>query len=404
MRPAAELRAQNAPEAERPPAVLRFPGDLATPVRAFLALAAGPARRASSWNPLPAAIPGPLLVPGVRALRDLQAGTRAAVRVDGRSFPMPGSPAKALERWVLRFALSPGVRGARSLPRRRRGLDGLLLLSAYHEPVLEASFPRARAHPGGASASSPPAWSSTTSGRRGTSTASPPPARAPKPRPGTVLEDLRRRLEGALSPGRAAWGSQDRAPDRGRFSRNLAAVQEAILAGDAYQIVLSEPFGGRFDGDPFEVYRRAAAAQPSPYHFYVSLGGRQVVGASPEMMVRVEGRRGHHGAHRGARRRRGATAAEDSDLERELQADPKELAEHAMLVDLARNDLGRVCEYGSVEVPVRGVVERFSHVMHMTSEVQGRLAHGANGPGRALEHLPGGHRERRARRSGPSRS
>jgi anthranilate synthase component 1 len=190
------------------------------------------------------------------------------------------------------------------------------------------------------------------------------------------LVDTEERLKGPVR--RVApppsW-TQESGPDRDRFFRNLSAIQEAILAGDAYQVVLSEPFEGAFAGDPFEVYRRLRRLNPSPYHFYVSLKGRQVVGASPEMLVRVEGRAVSTVPIAGTRRR-GATTTEDRRLEEELLRDPKELAEHAMLVDLARNDVGRVCDFGSVSVPVRGVVERFSHVMHITSEVHGRLRAG----------------------------
>ena len=190
------------------------------------------------------------------------------------------------------------------------------------------------------------------------------------------LEELLRRLEGGVPvpPSGGGW-VQEEGPDRARFERNIASVQASILAGDAYQVVISEPFSGSYGGDPFDVYRRLRRLNPSPYHFYVSLGGRQVVGASPEMLVRIEGGKVTTVPIAGTRRR-GDTAAEDAALERELLADPKELAEHAMLVDLARNDLGRVCAYGSVSVPVRGAVERYSHVMHMTSEVQGELSKG----------------------------
>jgi anthranilate synthase component 1 len=192
---------------------------------------------------------------------------------------------------------------------------------------------------------------------------------------GGVFAAMEAALAAPLPPARPASFTRRRSPDRERFSRNFAEVKERILAGDAYQVVLSEPFEGDFRGDPFAVYRGLRRLNPSPYHFYVSIGGRQVVGASPEMLLRTEGGRLTTVPIAGTRPR-GASPDEDAALERDLLSDPKELAEHAMLVDLARNDLGRVCRHGSVRVAVRHSVERFSHVMHLTSVVEGDLAPG----------------------------
>ena len=156
-----------------------------------------------------------------------------------------------------------------------------------------------------------------------------------------------------------------------------AAVRRAleyIRAGDVFQVVLSQRFELP-DCDGFSLYRTLRAASPAPYHFYLRLGGRELFGASPELLVQVD--RGEMTLRPIAGTRpRGATAAEDERLERELRADPKERAEHTMLVDLGRNDVGRVSRIGSVRVARLMETERFSHVMHLTSEVTGRLRPG----------------------------
>jgi anthranilate synthase component 1 len=149
---------------------------------------------------------------------------------------------------------------------------------------------------------------------------------------------------------------------------------EYIRAGDVFQVVLSQRFELP-DCDGFSLYRTLRAASPAPYHFYLRLGGRELFGASPELLVQVD--RGEMTLRPIAGTRpRGATAAEDERLERELRADPKERAEHTMLVDLGRNDVGRVARIGSVRVARLMETERFSHVMHLTSEVTGQLRPG----------------------------
>lgn len=354
------------------PVVVRFPSDLVTPVRAFLALvgegedaflfesvAGGEAQARYSFL-------------GLNPSERFCAGARAERIWGERSESLPGTPAEAFAAWTASFARA----GASGTVPFLGGAVGWMDFSCfgYAEPVLNPSFANTRnprMHFGlfttglvldhlrqeGFLYAFPHKGRDTTTCR-------------------ALLGELREKLEGPVPPRRGdlAW-EQQISPDRARFSRNVAAVQEAILAGDAYQVVISEPFSGTLEGSPFEVYRRLRRLNPSPYHFYLSLGGRQVVGASPEMLVRVEGRSATTVPIAGTRMR-GATAEQDAALERELISDPKELAEHAMLVDLARNDLGRVCAYGSVSVPVRAVVERYSHVMHMTSEVQGMLAAG----------------------------
>jgi anthranilate synthase component 1 len=158
------------------------------------------------------------------------------------------------------------------------------------------------------------------------------------------------------------------------FKAAVRRALEYIRAGDIFQVVLSQRFELP-DCDGFSLYRTLRAASPAPYHFYLRLGGRELFGASPELLVQVD--RGEMTVRPIAGTRpRGGTAAEDQRLERELRADPKERAEHTMLVDLGRNDVGRVSRIGSVRVPRLMETERFSHVMHMTSEVTGQLRPG----------------------------
>ncbi len=159
----------------------------------------------------------------------------------------------------------------------------------------------------------------------------------------------------------------------------LAAVDRAkeyIRAGDIFQVVLSRRFSTELAGvDALDVYRALRTINPSPYMFFLDFEGVKILGASPELLVRVEGDEVETRPLAGTRPR-GATDEEDLALEAALLADEKERAEHVMLVDLGRNDLGRVCEYGSVRVPELMSVERFSHVMHIVSDVRGRLRRG----------------------------
>jgi anthranilate synthase component I len=158
----------------------------------------------------------------------------------------------------------------------------------------------------------------------------------------------------------------------------LAMVETAkqyIAAGDIIQVVPSQRFEAPLSAHPFNLYRSLRTINPSPYMFYLRLGDHTLVGASPETMVRVEGREITLRPIAGTRRR-GTTEVEDRSLERELLADPKELAEHVMLVDLGRNDVGRVAKVGSVKVTELMTVERYSHVMHIVSNVVGELNDG----------------------------
>jgi anthranilate synthase component 1 len=160
---------------------------------------------------------------------------------------------------------------------------------------------------------------------------------------------------------------------KAQFLTNVRKAKEYITAGDIIQVVGSQRFGVETKASPVDVYRAARSVNPSPYMFLLELDGFALVGASPEIHVRCEDRTVEIRPIAGTRRR-GKTADEDVALEKELLADPKERAEHVMLVDLARNDIGRVCEFGSVQVKDLMVIERYSHVMHIVSSVEGRLA------------------------------
>ncbi|MEW6366214.1 MAG: anthranilate synthase component I family protein [Acidobacteriota bacterium] len=354
----------------RPPVVLRIPVDLGTPVRAFLALT----KPGDDAFLLESVFGGESQARysflGFAPIELFEAGDGASLRANGRVTGLGSDVEGALAQWAAGFIRHDAPRQVPFLG----GAVGWFDFASYglFEPALRAGFPGAR-NPrivfGLFSAGlvfdhlcqEVYLYRIPLDGEDETECRS-------------HLREMETCIAGAVRtvPADGSW-SLLAGPQRDRFSRNLAAVQSAILAGDAYQVVLSEPFEGRYCGDPFAVYRRLRRLNPSPYHFYISLAGRQVLGASPEMLVRIEGREVTTIPIAGTRRR-GATPQEDAALEDDLRADPKELAEHAMLVDLARNDLGRVCDFGSVTVPVRGRIERFSHVMHMTSEVRGRLS------------------------------
>ncbi|HVH62103.1 MAG TPA: chorismate-binding protein, partial [Candidatus Dormibacteraeota bacterium] len=163
---------------------------------------------------------------------------------------------------------------------------------------------------------------------------------------------------------------------RGQFHAMVDAAREYILSGDAFQVVPSQRFSKPLAATPFDVYRCLRAINPSPYNFFLALGGdRHVIGTSPERLVQVEGTRVETRPLAGTRRR-GADPAEDKRLEKELLTDLKERAEHVMLVDLGRNDIGRVARPGTVSVDRLMEVERYSHVMHISSTVSGQLRPG----------------------------
>lgn len=160
-----------------------------------------------------------------------------------------------------------------------------------------------------------------------------------------------------------------------KFVANVLKAKEYILSGDIIQVVGSQRLSMPVKALPIDIYRAARSVNPSPYMFLLELDGFSLVGASPEIHVRCEDQQVEIRPIAGTRRR-GATEAEDKALQQELLADPKERAEHVMLVDLARNDLGRVCDFGTVQVKDLMIIERYSHVMHIVSQVQGRLSAG----------------------------
>src|SRR3954471_13463926 len=162
---------------------------------------------------------------------------------------------------------------------------------------------------------------------------------------------------------------------KAEFIRKVKRAKEYIAAGDVFQVVLSQRFDFTLKAEPFEIYRALRRVNPSPYMFYLGIGERQVLGSSPEMLVKVTGRKLEYRPIAGTRPR-AMDSEEDRRREAELRSDEKERAEHVMLVDLGRNDLGRVSEYGSVEVRDLMTVERYSHVMHLVSALEGRLRPG----------------------------
>ena len=195
------------------------------------------------------------------------------------------------------------------------------------------------------------------------------------------IKETRRLLEGPVTAERPRKQSvvKKRAPlkvtSNFRRPEYLAAVRKAkeyIRAGDILQVVLSQRFSAKTKSDPFEIYRELRALNPSPYLFYLQMNDVSIVGSSPEMLVKVQGRDVFYRPIAGTRWR-GKDEAEDQRLEREMLASEKERAEHIMLVDLGRNDLGRVCDYGTVRAEKLLAVERYSHVMHLVSSLRGRL-------------------------------
>lgn len=174
-----------------------------------------------------------------------------------------------------------------------------------------------------------------------------------------------------------------------RFEESVENAKEYIFEGDIFQVVLSQRFQTDFEGDRFMLYRALRMVNPSPYLFYLDFDEIALVGSSPEVLVRVQDDTAVLLPIAGTRQR-GATPEEDQNLEEELKNDPKEIAEHVMLVDLGRNDLSRVCKPGTV-APVRNqVIERYSHVMHIVSELNGKLACDQNSVDALMQTFPAG--------------
>jgi anthranilate synthase component 1 len=196
------------------------------------------------------------------------------------------------------------------------------------------------------------------------------------------LRELRARLARSVEPPHTR--ASVRRPEERDFARAdyLRAVERAkeyIAAGDVFQVQVGQRIRKQFADSPLSLYRALRTLNPSPYMYYYDLGDTHIVGASPEILVRSEARDGQRSVAirpLAGTRPRGATPAEDARLADELLADPKERAEHLMLIDLARNDIGRIAEVGSVHVTEQMVVERYSHVMHLVSHVEGTLRPG----------------------------
>jgi anthranilate synthase component 1 len=197
------------------------------------------------------------------------------------------------------------------------------------------------------------------------------------------IASLSARLRSSEAPAPLALGGTGAAEDppfrstlsRAEFEAAVERVRDYIAAGDAFQVVLSQRLTLPLAAAPFDLYRALRTLNPSPYLFFLDLDGFQLVGSSPEVMVRLEGGRVTVRPIAGTRRR-GHDAAEDAELARDLLADPKETAEHLMLLDLGRNDVGRVARFGSVQVSQRMAIERYSHVLHLVSTVEGELRPG----------------------------
>jgi anthranilate synthase component I len=191
-----------------------------------------------------------------------------------------------------------------------------------------------------------------------------------------LVSSLRRPLGASISP--HAWSEEKEMTSnysQQEFEQAVEAAKGYIQAGDCIQVVLSQRFRTRLTADPLDVYRALRVVNPSPYMYYLRMGELKIVGSSPEVMVRLEGGQIDVRPIAGTRPR-GKNEREEIKMAGELLADPKERAEHIMLVDLARNDVGRVSEIGSVQVTELMAIERYSHVMHIVSNVQGQIQAG----------------------------
>jgi anthranilate synthase component 1 len=192
----------------------------------------------------------------------------------------------------------------------------------------------------------------------------------------TIIRDLRK-PGGEEKPARVKAGAIRHFTKPAEYKAIVKKTVALIKNGEAIQVVPSQRFGASFSGDPLLIYRSLRTVNPSPYMHYLHMKDKVIIGASPELMVRVENKTAEVRPIAGTRRR-GKTEEEDKKLEKELLSDGKERAEHVMLVDLGRNDLGKVCETGSVVVGGMMFIERYSHVMHIVSSVTGKLKPGSD--------------------------
>jgi anthranilate synthase component 1 len=348
------------------PVYREVPGDLSTPVSAFLALAARSPRAFLLES----------VVGGDRIARYSFIGRDPVetVEVRGRADDLLGS---------LRARLGPPAAEVPGLPRLTGGAVGYL---SYDAVRLFERIPD-RHPPDGLPYASFSFYRSLVAFDHARQRIvlvadAEPGSRAAYERAQDVLEAFEADLRGPrplASPRPARRGPErdggDFFADGAGYRQAVRAAQDYIAAGDIFQVVLSRRRSVECPCDPFTVYRALRMVNPSPYMYFLKDGERAVAGASPEMLVRVEGRRAEARPIAGTRPR-GATAEEDERLGGELLADEKERAEHVMLVDLGRNDLGRVSRFHSVSVPEFMAVERYSHVIHLVSSVVGELAEG----------------------------
>src|SRR5262249_15764890 len=196
------------------------------------------------------------------------------------------------------------------------------------------------------------------------------------------IAELEKKLARGLRPAACQMNHRVAGPirvhaetSRDRFQTGVERAKQYIAAGDVFQVVLSQRLDFQPGVEPFHLYRALRTVNPSPYMYCLRFADTHVIGSSPEMLVRVTGRRLEYRPIAGTHRR-GTDQAEDDRLEQQMRSDDKERAEHVMLVDLGRNDLGRVSEYGSVKVRDLMYVERYSHVMHLVSALEGKLRDG----------------------------
>ncbi len=210
-----------------------------------------------------------------------------------------------------------------------------------------------------------------------------------------AIAEVRRRLAGPVPPAGPTAGAARAMPEfrsnleRAEFEAMVARIVRYVHAGDAFQVVPSQRWSAEVPIEAFSIYRGLRAVNPSPYMYFLDFGDFEIAGASPEPLLTVQGNRVSTRPVAGTKSR-GATAEEDAAIAGELLADEKERAEHVMLVDLGRNDLGRVCEYGTVEVEEFMAVETYSHVMHIVSSVAGRLREGIGALDALRSVLPAG--------------
>jgi anthranilate synthase component 1 len=204
----------------------------------------------------------------------------------------------------------------------------------------------------------------------------------------TLRSPVENRLEDIMARGEVSR-EYDSNFTREAFMNVVERCKEYISAGDIFQVVPSQRLHCRTQAAPFDIYRALRVVNPSPYMFYLKMGGLRLIGASPEVMTRVENRKVTVRPIAGTRKR-GGTAEEDAELAEDLLGDPKERAEHIMLVDLGRNDVGRVAKYNTVKLDDVMVIERYSHVMHIVSNVSGELQDGLTALDALKACLPAG--------------